>query len=133
MVAVARRIGYRYGMSRGCTSFLALLAVFAAPVTTSTRFFCHYTGEEIVGCAESRVPQHAQFRGEQCCQQRTFRALDGVRLVEEQPPQAPASVATVPAPVLRDASVTIAVRPAEGRAVASAGPPAFLSHRALLI
>src|SRR2546421_8267971 len=104
-------------MLRGCTSLLALLTVIAAPVTTSTRFFCQYTGEEIVGCAESGVPQHAQFRGEECCQQRTFRALDGVRLVEEQPPQAPACVAIGPAPFLRDANVTIAVPAAESPAV----------------
>jgi hypothetical protein len=133
MLAVAGQVGYRRAMLRGCTSFLALLAVIAAPVTTSTRFFCQYTGEEIVGCAESSVPQHAQFRSEQCCQQRTFRALDGVRLVEEQPPQAPARVAIGPSPVVRDATVTIAFPATERRAVASAGPPAFLSHRALLI
>ena len=119
-------------MLRGCTSLLALLAVIAAPVTTTTRFFCQYTGEEIVGCAESGVPQQAQFRGEQCCHQRTFRALDGVRLAEDQRPQAPVPVAIGAATVLRDL-VAIAFPAVQPRAVVSTGPPAFLSHRALLI
>jgi hypothetical protein len=111
---------------------LALLAVIAAPAVTSARLFCQYTGEEIVGCAESGVPQHAQFRGEQCCQQRTFNALDGARLVEEQRQQAPAPVAIDAAPSVADvfAVASPAVRLAAAPCV---GPPAFLSHRALLI
>src|SRR5882762_5986071 len=87
-------------MLRRSTSLLALLALIAAPAVTSSRLFCQYTGEEIVGCAQSGVPQQAQFRGEQCCQQRTFHALDGVRLVEDQRQQAPVPVALDAAPML---------------------------------
>ena len=126
------RFDYATRVLRRTASLVALLAVIAAPVTTSTRFFCQFTGEEIVGCAESGVPQQAQFRGEQCCQQRTFRALDGVRLAEDQRPQAPMAVAIGAATVLRDL-VAIAFPAVQPRAVVSTGPPAFLSHRALLI
>jgi len=131
-VADTGRFDYATRVLRRTASLVALLAVIAAPVTTSTRFFCQYTGEEIVGCAESGVPQQAQFRGEQCCHQRTFRALDGVRLVEDQRPQAPVPVAVGAATVPRDL-VAIAFPAVQPRAVVSTGPPAFLSHRALLI
>ena len=126
------RFDYATRVLRRTASLVALLAVIAAPVPTTTRFFCQYTGEEIVGCAESGVPQQAQFRGEQCCNQRTFRALDGVRLAEDQRPQAPVPVAIGAATVLRDL-VAIAFPAVQPRVVVSTGPPAFLSHRALLI
>jgi len=131
-VADARRFVYASLVLRRAASLAAVLAVIAAPAVTSTRSFCQFTGEEIVGCAESLVPQQAQFRGEQCCQQRTLRALDGVRLIEEQRPQAPASVAIATAPVACNL-VAIASPAAQRHAVASAGPKAFLIHRALLI
>jgi len=133
VVAVQRRVGYGRPVLRRSASILALLAVIAAPAVTSTRLFCQYTGEEIVGCAESGVPQHAQFRGEQCCQQRTFRALDGVRLVEEQVQQVAAPVAIDAAPVLAADVFAVASPAVRLTAAPSVGPPAFLSHRALLI
>src|SRR6266849_6037187 len=133
VVAVQRRVGYGRPVLRRSASILALLAVIAAPAVTSTRLFCQYTGEEIVGCAESGVPQHAQFRGEQCCQQRTFRALDGVRLVEEQVQQVAAPVAIDAAPVLAADVFAVASPAVRLTAGPSVGPPAFLSHRALLI
>src|SRR6266849_7951208 len=134
VVAVQRRVGYGRPVLRRSASILALLAVIAAPAVTSTRLFCQYTGEEIVGCADSGVPQQAQVRGEQCCQQRTFHALDGVRLVEDQRQQAPAPVAIDAAPLIV-ADVFAVASPALRRLTAapSVGPPAFLSHRALLI
>jgi hypothetical protein len=119
-------------MLRRVASFLTLLAVFAAPAVTSTRLFCQYTGEEIVGCAESVVPQHAQIRGEQCCQQRTFRALDGARPVEEQRQPGPAPIAVGARPVFAD-PLPVTSSGAQERAAPSVGPPVFLSHRALLI
>jgi hypothetical protein len=117
---------------RRSASFLALLALIATPAVTSTRLFCRYTGQEIIGCAESTAPEHAEIRVKECCQQRTFHALDGVRLVEDQRQQVPARVA-IDAPVLV-ADVFAAAAPAARLTPApSAGPPAFLSHRALLI
>ena len=60
---------------RRSASFLAVLAVVGAPAVTSTRLFCRFTGQEIVGCAEAAAPEHAQVREGACCQERTFRAL----------------------------------------------------------
>jgi len=117
---------------RRSASFLALLALIATPAVTSTRLFCRYTGEEIIGCAEANAPEHAEIRSEQCCQQRTFHALDGVRLVEGQREQVPASVAIV-APALVADVIAVAKSAVRLMAAASVGPPAFLSHRALLI
>jgi len=120
-------------MLRRSASFLALLAVIAAPAVTSTRLFCRFTGQEIVGCAEAAAPEHAQLREDACCQQRTFHALDGVRLMEEQRHQEPAPIAIDAAAVLL-AHVSALAAPAPHRAPApSAGPRAFLTHRALLI
>jgi hypothetical protein len=119
-------------MLRRAASILALTAVVAAPAVTSTRLFCQYTGEEIVGCDESNVPQQTQVRGEQCCQQRTFRALDGARLVEEQRQPGPPPVAIGAGPVFAD-SLPIASSARQDQAIAYISPPAFLSHRALLI
>jgi len=117
---------------RRSASFLALLAVTAAPAVTSTRLFCRYTGEEIIGCAETASPEQAVVRAE-CCQQRTFHALDGVRPVQEQRQEAPAPVAVdlARAP-LADVFALAAPRPL-GATAPSAGPPAFITHRALLI
>jgi len=112
---------------------LALLAVIAAPAVTSTRLFCQYTGEEIVGCAESGVPQQAQFRGEQCCQGRTFHALEGVRLAEDQRQQVPAPVAIGVATQPLATALAVASSALQLTAAPSVGPPAFLVHRALLI
>jgi len=111
---------------------LALLALIATPAVTSTRLFCRYTGQEIVSCAESNAPEHAEIRVDECCQQRTFHAVNGVRLLDDRRLQAPAPVA-IDAPVFM-ADVFAVATPAVRLTVApSAGPPAFLSHRALLI
>jgi len=113
-------------------SVLALLAVIAAPAVTSTRLFCRYTGEEIIGCAETAPPEQPLVRAE-CCQHRTFHALDGVRPVHEQRQETPAPVAVDLARVpLADRFALAAPRP-RGTAAPSAGPPAFITHRALLI
>jgi len=118
---------------RRSASVLALLAVIVSPAVTSTRLFCRYTGQEIVSCAEAAAPEHAQVREGACCQKRTFHALDGVRLVKEERQQAPTIVAIDAAPVLL-AHVFAPAAPEPHRAIApSAGPPAYLSHRALLI
>jgi hypothetical protein len=130
---VAPEVGYARGVLRLAASYLALLAVIAAPVVTSTRLFCRYTGEEIVGCAESRVPEHAQIRGEGCCQRRTFVAPHGVRLLDDQRQRAPAPAAIESAPVRYTAVFAVRVPAVEQLAAPSIGPPAFLGHRALLI
>jgi len=111
---------------------LALLALIATPAVTSTRLFCRYTGQEIVGCAESSAREHGEIRLADCCQHRTFHAVDGVRLVDDQRVQAPPPVA-IDAPIFL-ADVFAVGTPAVRLTIApSAGPPAFLSHRALLI
>ena len=124
---------YELIVLRRSVSFLLLVAVIVAPAVTSTRLFCRYTGQEIVGCAETAAPERAQVREGACCQKRTFHALDGVRLAKEERQQAPTLVAVAAAPVLL-AEVFALAAPEPHRTIApSAGPPAFLSHRALLI
>jgi hypothetical protein len=118
---------------RRSASLLALVSLIAAPAVSSTRLFCRYTGEEITGCAEAATPGHAVVRGDGCCDQRTFRALEGVRLVDEQRQQSPTPVAIDTTPALLSyvfaPAATESIRPS----APSAGPPAFISHRALLI
>jgi hypothetical protein len=118
---------------RRAASFVALLSLIAAPAVTSTRFFCRYTGEEIVGCDEDSPPQHAAVRAGECCDQRTFHALEGVRPVQEPQHQAPTPLAMDVATVLLPRALPVAAAGVRSTAGPSAGPPAFLSHRALLI
>ena len=118
---------------RRVVSFLALLALLAAPAVTSTRLFCRFTGQELVGCVEAGPQRGAQLRPDDCCDQRTFRALDGTRVEENRPQPAPATVLMADAviPLVIASAATPSVRPE--RSVQSVGPPVFLVHRALLI
>src|SRR2546428_7306319 len=104
-------------MLRRSASFLALLAVIAAPAVTSTRLFCRYTGQEIVGCAETAAPEHAQVPESACCQKRTFHALDGVRLAKEERQQAPNLIPVAAGPVPL-AAVSALAAPAPHRIIA---------------
>jgi hypothetical protein len=117
---------------RRSLSFLALLGIIATPAVTSTRFFCRYTGEEITRCAEAATPDHAIVRADGCCDQRTFRALQSVRLGDEQQQQTPTPVAIDAVPVLL-ADVAPAASGSNRPVAPSAGPPVFIIHRALLI
>jgi hypothetical protein len=112
---------------------LALLSLVAAPAVTSTRFFCRYTGEEITGCAQAETPTQAILAADDCCDQRTFRAIDGARRVEEQRQQSPTPVAVGTAPVFVADVLAPAAIEHPWRSAPSAGPPAFICHRALLI
>jgi len=115
-------------------SFLALLAVIAAPAVTSTRLFCRYTGQEIVGCGEARVPQGAHVRADDCCDHRTLRALEGMRQADYSRQLGPATTVAIGASsVLPAAAFALASPAAERAPLSSTGPPAFLAHRALLI
>ena len=132
-LAASRPLGYGRPVFRRVASFLALLALLAAPAVTSTRLFCRFTGQEFVGCVEAS-PQHgAEVRPDDCCDQRTFRALDGMRLAENQPQPAPATVLVTDAvtPLVIASAAMPSVRPE--RSVQSVGPPVFLVQRALLI
>jgi hypothetical protein len=118
---------------RRSISFLALLSLIAAPAVTSTRLFCRYTGEEITGCPEADTPKQPIVDADGCCDQRTFRALDGVRLVDEQRHQAPTPVAIDTTPALLACVFAPAAAEPPRPSATSAGPPAFITHRALLI
>jgi len=118
-------------MLRCATAAVALVGLITSPVVASTRLFCRYTGVEIVGCAEQQAVNHASVRGEGCCIRHTVRPLDAAQ----------------PAPVDRFPALVVAVVPQPFQLLArpivgpvalvtptsAAGPPAFLSHRALLI
>jgi len=103
-----------------------------APSVTSTRFFCRFTGQEIFGCDEGS-PRSTQVRPDDCCDRRIFRAVAAVRHSEQELlpiPQAAGAAVPSPeaAPALARESLVVRRTPAS-----SAGPPAFLAHRALLI
>ena len=121
-------------MLRRCASFCALLAVLAAPSVTSTRFFCRYTGQEIFDCAEG-TSRNALVRADDCCDRRTFRAVEAVERSGQDPTPIPVGVAIAVALEMRDpAPAPVLESPAARRAaLRSAGPPRFLAHRALLI
>jgi hypothetical protein len=110
-----------------------LLAVLTAPSVTSTRFFCRFTGQEILGCDEG-APRSAQIRPDDCCDRRIFRAVAAVRHSGHELLPIPQGVAAaIPSPegapaLARESAVVNRRTPAS-----SAGPPAFLAHRALLI
>src|SRR6266478_1535070 len=90
---------------------------------------CATAAVEIVGCAEQQAVNHASVRGEGCCIRHTVRPLDAAQ----------------PAPVDRFPALVVAVVPQPFQLLArpivgpvalvtptsAAGPPAFLSHRAL--
>jgi hypothetical protein len=128
------RVGYHPSVLRRSISFLALLALIAAPAVTSTRFFCRYTGQEIVGCAEAGVAQGVHVRADDCCDQRTLRSLEGMRQADDSRQLGPAATVAIGASsVLPAAAFELASPAAERAARRSTGPPAFLAHRALLI
>jgi len=118
---------------RRFVSFCALLAILAAPSVTVTRFFCRYTGQEIVGCKEG-APRSAQVRGDDCCDQRTFHAVEGLEHAARDPVPVPANVV---APLrTHESPVAPLGEWASARGAAPlrrTGPPAFLAHLALLI
>ena len=105
--------------------------LITTPVVASTRLFCRYTGVEIVGCAEQQVSNHRAIRGESCCVRRTVQPLDAARPASDERFEPAALAVAVP---LADWVPQSAVRRFvfTVRTVGS-GPPAFLSHRALLI
>jgi hypothetical protein len=133
-VANSGVVGYSgRNVLRRSTAFFAFLSLVTAPVVTSTRLFCRYTGQEITDCAKADISANEFVGTDTCCEQRTFRALDGVRLVDEHRQQAPTPVAIDTAPsLLVHVFAPAATQPPQPSA-SCAGPPAFISHRALLI
>jgi len=125
-------VGYRPAVLRRWSSLCTLLALLTAPSVTSTRFFCRFTGQEIVGCDEG-TPRSAQVRPDDCCERRIFRAVAAVRLSQHEllPIPQPAA-APNPSPQAVPALACDSVV-ARGTPASSAGPPAFLAYRALLI
>jgi hypothetical protein len=132
-LAACGRVGYCRAVLRRGIAFLALLAVLAAPAVTSTRLFCRYTGQELFGCAESGVPQSAHIRADDCCDKRTFRALEAVRPASDAARAVPQIAAIGIASVVIAIALSPAAPAGQRSPVRSVGPPAFLAHRALLI
>jgi hypothetical protein len=117
---------------RRVLAFIALLAVLATPGAARARFFCHYTGVEIVDCAEQSIPSRDVLDRAGCCD---------VRVIGwSQPALHAHSDATLPQLALVPAPFVVAQLPApQPRALAArnevraAGPPLFVAQRALLI
>jgi len=98
-----------------------------------TRFFCRHTGQEIVGCKEG-APRSTQVRGDDCCDQRTFHAIEGLERSARDPVPVPINVAVVIGTSHRPAAVFGESGPARAATpFPRTGPPAFLAHLALLI
>jgi hypothetical protein len=108
-----------------------VLAVVAAPAVTSTRLFCKFTGGEVTGCDEQAVQALTTIKNAGCCQQRTFERSESTTVLSsaQLTPPLSAPIAEPPLSVLF-ASHQLLERE---RIPAGAGPPAFISHRALLI
>src|SRR2546425_11048070 len=88
---------YVAAVLRRALASLALIAIVVSPAMNSTRLFCRFTGVEIVGCDESRVPAQTQLRNEDCCLKRTFHAIDPTRILADDISRfvVPPAVATV--------------------------------------
>jgi len=116
---------------RRTAAAFALASLIATPVVASTRLFCRYTGVEIVGCAEQQSSDHRGIRGEGCCIRRTLHPLDAFRPSTDERFDTPVLAVVVPSihPVLQPMARCVVLT---ARTIGT-GPPAFLSHRALLI
>jgi len=117
-------------MLRRAAATLALAGLVTSPVVASTRLFCRYTGAEIVGCAEQYPSDHAVMRGEACCVRHTLQPLDTAQPSSADRFAAPV-VVVLPEPIRLPTRRLGCI--AFATPTAAAGPPAFLSHRALLI
>jgi hypothetical protein len=113
-------------------SFCALLAVLAAPSVTSTRFFCRHTGEEISVCTDG-APRSAQIRADDCCDQRTFHAVEALERSARDPVPVPTNIAVAVGTLEPQATVAGSVATWRTAPRRRWGPPAFLAHLALLI
>ena len=124
---------YASAVLRRALASLALIAIVVSPAMDSTRLFCRFTGVEIVGCDESRVPAQTQFRNEDCCLKRTFHAIDPTRILVDDSSRfvVPPAVATVA--IMPGVHLFAAVPSARADRFSDAGPPVFLTNRALLI
>jgi hypothetical protein len=109
------------------------MAIVVSPAMTSTRLFCRFSGVEIVGCDESRLPAQTQLRNEDCCLKRTFHAIDPTRVLADDGSRfaAPPAVATVE--ITPEVHLLAAVPSSRADRFSDAGPPVFLINRALLI
>jgi hypothetical protein len=121
-------------MLRRASALLAVVAVAAAPAVASTRLFCRYTGVEIAGCDELDIPAQALYRAAGCCERRTVHALDEMRPgADDRLQPAPLLAGVVALAIPQGRPTGRATRGCSETVAAAAGPPAFLSHRALLI
>jgi len=119
-------------MFRRSAAALVVASLAASPAVASTRLFCRFTGVEIVGCPEQQVVQQATVRENGCCEHRTLQPLDATRPEAATQFTAP-TLAVLPAvvPVLLTRLLSSRALPSLG--TVPIGPPAFLTHRALLI
>jgi hypothetical protein len=110
---------------------VALAGLIASPVFVRTRLFCKYTGVEITDCWERDAPASPLVDRPGCCDQRVDSPLPASKVSSES--------FDVPDPVL---GTPVLESPAPDEAfagsswkvpAASAGPPLFVRHRALLI
>jgi len=124
---------YAAAVFRRALASLALIAIVVSPAMTSTRLFCRFTGVEIIGCDESRVPTQTQLRNEDCCLKRTFHAIDPSRILADDGSRFAAPPAVAIVEITPEVQLLAAVPSAPVARFSDAGPPVFLTNRALLI
>lgn len=118
---------------RRIPAFIALISVLATPGAARARFFCHYTGIEIVDCVEQSIPARDVLERAACCDVRVIGwsqpALRAQSDTATPPPRvlspAPLAVVPIPAPLPRALTNDDAAR--------AKGAPLFVVQRALLI
>jgi hypothetical protein len=116
---------------RRVTAAVAFIALLGASPVARSSLVCRYTGEEMVGCDEERVPEQPLVRDEGCCDRRAVARLPAASAAAHAQLAAPVLAVVAIAPVTVDVFVQ---RPrAAEDSFPIVGPPLFISARALLI
>jgi hypothetical protein len=117
---------------RRVLAFTALLAVLATPGAARARFFCHYTGVEIVDCAEQSIPDRDVLDQAACCDVRVIGWSQPALHAQSDATAPPFALVPAPVVVAAPAAPLPSVFAARND-VRAAGPPLFVAQRALLI
>ena len=109
---------------------LVLVALWASPAVSRVRYFCRYTGVEIMDCAEQAAPDRPVVQASGCCERRVQPALSAARdeaAFVAAMPCLPAFVAISFLERATTAAWSLAPLPRAD------GPPRYVKQRALLL
>jgi hypothetical protein len=122
--------GCKASVVRRAIASVLLCALWATPAVSRVRYFCRYTGVEIMDCAEQAAPERPVVQAAGCCERRVQPALSAARdqaAFDAGMPCLPAFVAVLlpePSPAAR---WLVAPLPRAD------GPPRYVKQRALLL